>query len=338
MAVVMPRLTIGIPTLGARPDRLTRAVASALGQSTPVRVTVAAQGDHAAIRELLEPYAAHPLFRIVESPATCLWENWTFAAESCDTEFFAWLQDDDLLAPHMARRVVSAFDRHPRAHTWIARCGVSHVDGHCNWWEGTGPMVPMDLMTGGTLEIPPDLVVGAAFFTSLALSPGVAFRWSLDAVNACRACPQDADLFVERIILAELSQLGTTVCDPALVGVWVHHEGNESRKQVAQREADRQYPILARHLDGLIGACPAWRETLRGWSLVVGLGFLRNALAECGRYAGASPALDEALALLREIVPPNAETQEAMREADTLAATNGRKSVRKPKSRIKAEA
>ncbi len=320
---MMPRLTIGIPTLGARPDRLTKAIGSALGQSTPARVTVCAQGDHQAIREQVEPWMAHPLFRLIESPAVNLWQNWTFAAESCDTEFFAWLQDDDTVAPHMARRVVMAFDRHPKSAMWLARVGISIADGLSNWWQAAGPMIPMDLTTGGTIEIPSDLVIAGGFFTSWALSPGVAFRWSLQAIDACRRCPQDADLFAERLILAELAGLGMAICDPALVGTWNQHDSNESRFQVAAGKTPVQYETFIRHLSRLVDACPGWQDMIRGWALMVGHEVLGRWLTECVRWEGTTPAFDQAIAIARALNPQAPEFPEPAKAEDVTWEVKG---------------
>lgn len=294
------RLTIGIPTLGTRPDRLVQAIRSALGQSTPARVLVSDQDRTGAVAELLRPFAAHPLFRRVESPATCLWENWAHAAESCETELFAWLQDDDLLAPHFAARVAQCLDRAPDCSVYLARLGVSYGYGLANWWQGCGPMVPMDLLGGGPSRIDAGLVVAGGYFTSWALSPGVAFRTSPQTIAAVRACPTDCDLYNERLVLAELAKLGGAVVDPAIVGYWCQHADNESRKQNTAGDGARQARILVEHLDRLIPAFPTWREALAGWGTLLGADPVRHWLRETEGLAGESATLTEARAILAE--------------------------------------
>jgi hypothetical protein len=298
------RLTIGIPTQGKRPDLLQKAIGSALAQSVPCRVLICAQGDPDVFARMLAPYREHPLLRVVPSPARSLWANWRFAVESCDTEVFAWLQDDDRLAPHMARRALESLDRSPAAVAWIARLGISTVPGLANWWQATGPMVPMDLIHGGTTEVHGGLLAAAGYFSSFALSPAVAFRCTPAAIAAVRRCPeQGCDLFNERTVLAEIGRLGPIVCDPVIAGEWVMHDDNTSRKQVTAGEGDAQYRILAAHLDAILAELPAWPDVLRGWAALIGLENVGRFLAETVRFAGLTPSLDAARDVLSELTP-----------------------------------
>jgi len=98
MQVNAPRLTLGIPHLD-RVDSLKKAIDSALGQTIPVRVIVADQGGTEATSELMAQYAEHPFVshHLTKGHAHCLQENWRLCFEACQTEFFAWLQDDDVI-------------------------------------------------------------------------------------------------------------------------------------------------------------------------------------------------------------------------------------------------
>jgi hypothetical protein len=297
------RLTIGIPTQGKRIERLAKAIGSALNQSTPSLVVVADQDDNPDVRDLLAPYAGHPLLRRLVTGAEGLWPNWTAAAEACTTEFFAWCQDDDLLAPHFASRIIRAFDAFPTAQTWLARLGISLVEGLANWGQSTGPMVPMDLLHGApTLICNGDLLIAGGYFTSFALSPAVAIRYSLDAIQALRRCPmRGCDIYLERILLAELGRLGPAIADPAMVGYWVQHEDNESAKQNAVGGAAAQYPALVAHLDALLKGRPdaSWIESLKGWALFLTPDNLRHYLRESADYEPLAPTLTQARAVLQ---------------------------------------
>jgi hypothetical protein len=321
------RLTIGIPTQGRRPDLLHKAIGSALAQSLPSRVLVCGRPDDGTIQRQLEPYAGHPLVRFVESPATCLWENWRHAVESCDTELFAWLQDDDVIAPHFARRVTEALDRTPEAIAWIARLGISTLPGQANWWQATGPMVPMDLIHGGTTAIDGRLLTAGAYFSSFALSPAVAFRWSLDTVAAVAACPvRGCDLYNERLVLAELGRLGSVVCDPVVAGYWVMHDGNESRKQVTTGEGDAQFRVMAKHVDAMLGQTADWKDMFKGWVCMIGVENVTRFLDGTAKFAGATPTLDESRAILAELLPTLDRPVEPAptRQEPTQTAVNGR--------------
>jgi hypothetical protein len=297
-----PRLTIGIPTLD-RADLLSRAIASATAQTLPCRVVVADQGGSPATARLMEQYKAHPMVRHLPTAgqASCLWENWIATIEACDTEFFAWLQDDDVVAPHFCERVTRAFDAFQSAHVYAACLAISTTAGMGNWWQRTGPMVPMDMIHGIPVQAHPGIMHAAGLFTSMALSPGVAVRWSLEAVQAARNVPIKMDLFAERVILSEMAKLGPAICDPAVVGYWIHHEGNESRKQNKSGDPEGQYRAMVKIMEPAITSCVGWQDVLRGWILLVNQPETVNGWFKgTKRYAGESAVLDEAREILRE--------------------------------------
>lgn len=301
---MFPRLSIGIPTLGKRPDRLIKAIGSALGGSVPVHVIVADQSEDHIVPELIGAYAEHPSVRIIPTHehAKCLWDNWCLAAEACQTEFFAWLQDDDQIAPHFGKRIIQSLDRFPLSKAWIARLAVSHTEGTGNWWAGCGPMVPMDMLTGAPVEARGHLMAAGAYFTSFALSPAVGFRVDTSTMEAIRRVPKTADLFAERSVLAELGMLGEVCCDPAVVGYWVQHETNESKFQNAAGGAKSQYPTMAAHIDALLDRVPGWDALLANWALCPGDGQLRGWLTDTAQHEGLSPKLDKARLILASVL------------------------------------
>lgn len=298
------RLTWGIPTIGGRPELLDRAIGSALSQSVPARVLVSCQGTAEALSEAKAKWADHPLVHFIDSPAACLWENWVWAAASCSTELFAWLQDDDVLAAHATRRVTGGFDTHSGAAVYMARLGISFGEGLANWWEATGPMVPMDLLRGTHHTMASPILAAGAYWTSHALSPGVAFRCTSDAIEAIKAVPKDADLFAERTVLAALSRFGSAVCDPAIVGYWVHHAANESRTQNMQAgEGDRQYRRMCRFVDPIVAAMPHWQDAMRGFAYLVGRRVAEGWHKHAWPFRDDSPVCGESVAILEELYP-----------------------------------
>src|ERR1700735_2144537 len=70
-----PRLTIGIPHLDRSP-LLARAIVSCLEQKVPVRILVADQGKTQQTKDVIDRHGDQLELRHLESPATCLWENW----------------------------------------------------------------------------------------------------------------------------------------------------------------------------------------------------------------------------------------------------------------------
>lgn len=295
-----PRLTIGIPTQGKRPELLLKAIGSALAQTEPVVVLVANQDDGA--REAMKAYRNNPQVRNVVTSASSLWGNWTAAAEACDTEYFAWLQDDDIVSRHLAARVNNAFKIHPKAAFYIARLGISRLPDLANWWEAAGPPFPADLLDGVPQAFDGELATVAAYFTSLTLSPAVAFRMSPEAVQAVRNVPDNADLFAERSILAELARLGRFVFDPLYAGYWVHHSDNESTKQNKdiERRAE-QFTTMCRHIDALIDDIPDWKQKLRALCVMAGHDSSNFYHKQTRGHEHRSRHLAEARAVIREL-------------------------------------
>lgn len=292
-----PKLTIGIPTQGKRPERLLKAIGSCLEQTVPVAVVVCDQKGEAS--EVLEPYLEHDRVRYLISNAETLWENWTNAALACETEYFAWLQDDDIIRRYFAARVVSALDRHENASCWIARLAISRMPGLGNWWEATGPSLPMDLLDNSPATIQGEMLAVVSYFTSFALSPGVAFRNNEACREAVKNTPGDADLFAERSILAELGKAGSCVVDPAIIGYWVQHDSNESKNQnESDGERERQFARMCQHIDPIVMAIPHWEPMFRAWVMMAGEHSARHYHDATRGHDGKSPIL----AAMRETI------------------------------------
>jgi hypothetical protein len=327
-----PRLTIGIPTYN-RPDRLPIAIASAIGQSMPARVLIADQTGMA--ESVVRPFLQNPLVQYLKTDATCLWENWTAAVENCRTELFAWLQDDDLVAPHFSLRVQQGFDAFPTASVYLARLGISSIDGIANWWQSTGPMFPMDLLHGLPCRVAGLLIVAGGYFNSFALSPGMAFRHSPEAIAAVRRCPKDCEIYNERIVIAELASHSDVICDPAMVGYWVQHEDNESKRLVRAGGRTSQYPILVERLDSLLKGREAdgWEDMLRGWALLLGSGVVEHWLKDHDDLDLDSYGLKRSRTIFREaldkmgrpyIGDPNKNVDDPVRNGHVETAVNPR--------------
>jgi hypothetical protein len=328
----MARLTIGIPTQGKRPDLLERAIATALLQSSPAAVLVSDQTGDA--EEIVSRFAERGV-RYHRSQSTCLWENWTAAAHNANTELFAWCQDDDVLGPHFVKRIQQGMDALPGCVLWMGRLGVSLVGGLANWWMSTGPMVPMDLLYGTSTEVHPETIAAASHFTSFALSPAVAFRLNQASCDAVARVPKDCDLYAERLILAELSRLGKSIADPALVGYWCIHDGNESRKQIAAGGVHPQYCAMAARLHDMLEAAPGWEGHLAGWALMQNPDTVNHWLTETARHRGGSPSFDRAwdvmAAAVRRPVPGPAGPMPPVETAQDPAPKRAERRVRRKK-------
>lgn len=260
-----PKLTIGIPTLN-RPEMLQQAIESCLKQTIPVHIVVADQGHEPETAEVLRRYGDHPHVEHILTEATCLWENWEAAALACDTPYFAWLQDDDVVARGYANRIVHSFERWPDVLHWQARCLLGKDAEWGAWWSWNGPMMPMQYLAGKPAAWEGTVIVPVMYLTSWALSPGVAFRCGEAFNSALEQMPTHCDLFSERLILAYMGAQGRFAADPVIAGQWIHHGQNESYKQ--HKNQEEQQKVCFEHLDKLMdtiewgGAFQSWCEMI----------------------------------------------------------------------------
>lgn len=266
-----PKLTIGIPTFN-RPERLQAAIQSAMGQTIPVKVLVANQTDDDDWELVCKEWLDHPNFKCVQSPATTLWENWRFVAETAaddGAEFFTWLQDDDLLADRFARRVVRSFRHYPGATVYCANLRMAYDNrlgfvGRGNF----GPNVPVDIIRGAVMAWPADMLVIAAYFSSWCMSPAKSFRVTDQFRTMLRDLPGNCDCMTERLDIAGAGIGHEFICDPAMAGVWVMHGKNES--QISGDRQEGQVEPAYAYLDTLMDQIPHWRKSLAEWMICLG--------------------------------------------------------------------
>ena len=300
-----PQLTIGIPTLD-RHRYLRRAIDSCLRQTVPVHVVVADQGHLPETRAVIDRYEGR--VEHVLTKAKTLWENWEAAALACDTPFFAWLQDDDVVAPSMKRidgsdipgtgyahRVLAAFDQFPEALHWQSRlyCGFCGDDEGLDDivaapWASSFPWVCMKIIKPLPFQWPGQILVPTAYLTSWAMSPAVAFRCGKEFSSALKYMPPDCGLMYERLILASMGMQGPWIADPMVAGYWIHHGGNESYKQ--HIDQDRQNQVMIEHLDECMDHTE-WEEVFASWCKVMNpmqiTGLANDFQCKSSRYADA---------------------------------------------------
>ncbi len=280
-----PRLTIGIPCKD-RARFLGKAIGYCLAQTTPVRILVADQGGTDDVAKTMERYKGHPLVRHERTEAENLWQNWRAAAdiaEDDDTEFFAFLQDDDQIGSGYAARIIGCFDNWKEADVWTARLMCADEDGRACHWLQNGPWMPLRCLESRASCYDSDILLPTSYFTAWALSPAVAFRRGDRFTAALERMPDDCALYNERLILAAMGPGGRFIADPCLAGYWVQHEANESRNQ--HPDQPRQTVKAIEWMDTLmdesdsekalkdldlwaammpVGHCYAWAECVAG--------------------------------------------------------------------------
>lgn len=233
----------------------------------PCKILVADQGKTTETAELMEKYKDNPLVVHAPTNATCLAENWKAAAELAmldGAKYFAHVQDDDVVRYHYVERITQALDTFHDANTWTARLHCGHDPRKAIWFASNGPMVEMDVLNNIPTVIDGELLVPYQYFSSWALSPGVAFRCGTAFKESLDEQLTDIDLFSERTILASMGLRGDVVCDPVVAGIWLQHDSNESKRQrIHQPEQTKRFLQFA---DDLMDRSTRWKECLAGWA------------------------------------------------------------------------
>ena len=107
---------------------------------------------------------------------------------------------------------------------------------------------------------------GSMYFTSWALSPGVAFRCGHEFNFALEKMPTNCDLFAERLILAYMGGQGPFIADPLAACTWNHHGQNESYHQKHERlNRLQQEDVLVEHLDYIMDNTADWDRWFVSW-------------------------------------------------------------------------
>jgi glycosyltransferase involved in cell wall biosynthesis len=268
------QLTIGIPTYN-RPHLLPRALRTALHQSIPVRVIVADDGDPGPTAELLASaeFADRDIVHLV-TDAECCWANWRACALACETEYFAWLQDDDVVRDTFAERIVDVLDFFPDSNLWMARLasGFGRSDQVLGLpYKGSSPWVPMDLLEGKPARwMGGEILAATSYLTSWTLCPGQAYRVNDHFVEALASMPENSDMFIERLFPARLAVHAPIVVDPIIAGYWIQHARNLSARQSGDAaEVKLQLGAFLRSLDSTMDWVEEhgtdWRSMCRRW-------------------------------------------------------------------------
>jgi hypothetical protein len=270
--VIPPKLTIVIPTYN-RPQLLPRALRSAVRQTVPVAIVVADDGDDpdatAAILDS-EKFRGGCIRHLRTGARTC-WANWRAGLQAACTPYACILQDDDVVRGDYAERIVDVMDFFPDANLWMARLACAYTDTLAVPNQGCGPLVPLDMLTGRPARwLGGEVIAASSYATSWSLAPALAYRTGplLDA--ALMEMPEDADMFIERLLPAAMAVGGPIVVDPIVAGYWIQHGGMLSTSQNKDPlEVGRQISSHIRTLDGImdrVGAAnPGWPDVLRRW-------------------------------------------------------------------------
>lgn len=263
-----PRLTIGIPTRN-RPEMLRRAIDSAFAQTVPVRIVVNDSGECNRSRKTCEnlalqsPFVKHE-FEYIRRDGGSLWENWKHVARQANGDFFLWLQDDDIISPFLAERVIHAFDRYPKAKVYMSRIPKT-FDGRlgCSFSGVWGPKLHLDFLRLRPSEFRGDLLVSIGYFDVWSICPAKAFRVGDPFRLMLDSLPDGCDMYTERLDIAFMGLHGTAIADPNIAGYEFMHDKKESG--LTGDSNTRQRVIAFKFLDMLAQSMPDWKAPLFEW-------------------------------------------------------------------------
>lgn len=304
-----PKLTIGVPTFN-RPDFLPKALRSALGQSRPTRVIVTDNGDPGPTEEILasEEFAGQDI-TYIKTVADSAWPNWRAAAQAAETDYFAWLQDDDVVRDTYAERIIDVMDYFPDANLWLARLACAFDDQNGMPYKGNFPWVPMDMLHGKPARwMGGEIIAASSYATSWSLCPAQAFRTGPKFSAALEEMPEHADIFIERMFAARMAVGGSIVTDPIIAGYWVQHTRMlhlqlNADKAVCSTQISKLYATLDRIMDDVEASGADWSGMVRRWLGWIPIDNLKSWLdnidkmpkeVERGRY------LDRVLEIMRK--------------------------------------
>jgi glycosyltransferase involved in cell wall biosynthesis len=320
-------LTIGIPTFN-RPEFLPKALRSAINQTQPVRVIVTDNGQTGPTQAILDSEFAGADIRYIPTEEQGAWPNWRAAALACETEYFAWLQDDDVVRDTYAERITDVMDYFPHANCWMARLACAYTSELGMPYKGNCPLVPMDLLTGRpACWHGGEIMTATSYVTSWSLSPALAYRNNDRFRQALAAMPVQADIFIERLMPAYVSVGAPIVMDPIIAGYWVQHSRmlhlhqnadiNQAREQLTN-----SFATLDVLMDEIVASGTDWKGMVSRWLGFIPFDHLRGWMN--GVKARQLPAgtvrgryLDEVIRVLGE---PRRQRRKAIRQLKTHAA------------------
>ena len=211
-----------IPTLGRRPDLLRLCVESIVAQGVPELDLVAVAPRGTGVEELITQYGG----RFVEDPrrgglSGAL--NAGLAAARPDTEFFAWLGDDDLLAPGSLDTTQRALREAPDAVLAFGWCDYIDADGQVVFHSRAGRIASAILSWG------PNLIP----------QPGCLMRY--DAVTRVGGLDESVRLAMDLDLFLRLRKQGRFVAVPRTVASFRWHDDSATVKgeNLSMEESDQ---------------------------------------------------------------------------------------------------
>lgn len=235
-----PKIRFVVPTLGRNLPWLRRTLESIRSQEVDVDLVLVAPKT-APVHEVAQEMGARVLEERGRSLSDAL--NQGFEIHSSDVrfrniEYFAWLGDDDILAPGSLRCTVSAFEARPDASLVLGRIRYITADGTTKWVIRSGAWAAWYARLGQNFMGQPGSLMRRRHFETVGgLDP--------ELKNS-----MDQDLFLK------LSRCGSVRYVPVEVASFRVHESSISSTKAGNDErsfvSEKFRPLMPEWLDGTV--------------------------------------------------------------------------------------
>lgn len=180
--------------------------------------------------------------------------------EAAETEYFSWLQDDDLLHPDLLQRARTALEAYPQASVYISYAACSTT--RCNLEDAfiMGPPLEMDFSASQRLRIVPgDALIPLSYFLSVGIPPVLVYRREF-LLNALQHWKPQHSLFAERSVLNAMLRQGPAVVDAFVGGLFFRHPGQEWRRLQALPGVEADWLNMAGETEEHLRQLPSWKD------------------------------------------------------------------------------
>jgi len=230
-------VTIGVPTY-KRPEMLEEALQSLVSQTQVPRIIVhdnCEMGSAAAVCQKFPQVHYRKNHQNLGAMG-----NFISLARACNTKYFGWLQDDDVLFPNYVEEVrrclamrqeiscVLAYALHTRRLDRVDRLSTPLYGppGSANWVAGTPEFLP------------PGSILPWCLVRSVGFSPVAMFQRKRLLQALLETEHSDFGIFSERAIISSLSVCGTFGVIPKILGIWRRHDLSASNDFLREAQSD----------------------------------------------------------------------------------------------------
>jgi glycosyltransferase involved in cell wall biosynthesis len=228
-----PLITIGIPTYN-RAELLRESLASALGQSSSgVEVIISDNASEDHTQQVVADAGCGVRYYRNDTNIGAI-ANFFKLIDLANGEYFAWLQDDDVLFQNFISTAICEFRKSPDAVAFIAFALLTSST-KCVDFMGSalfGPPIPLDWQKGTSRIIEPGGFLPWCLLQHVGFSPTVLFKTDVLRAAIGELLSVRENIYAERFVVARLSAAGRIIVSPTVLGILRNHDQSASHANV----------------------------------------------------------------------------------------------------------